>query len=58
MIASLTILYISKISSNLLFIIALNKKNYEIRFDNIRVKIINIAIKRIIAIGKIRNDLY
>ena len=52
------ILYISKISSNLLSIIALNKKNYEIRFDNIYIKIINIAIKRIVTIDKIRNDLY
>ena len=47
-----------KINSNLLFIIVLDKKNYEIRFDNIRVKIINIAIERIVIIGKIRNDLY
>ena len=48
----------SKIDSNLLFIIALNKKNYKIRFNNIRVKIINIAIERIITIDKARNDLY
>ena len=47
-----------EINSNLLFIIVLNKKNYEIRFGNIRVKIINIAIERIVTIGKIRNDLY
>ena len=47
-----------KINSNLLFIIVLNKKNYKVRFDNIRIKIINIAIKRIVIIDKIRNDLY
>ena len=52
------ILYMSKINSNLLFIIALNKKDYKVRFSNIRVKIINIVIERIVTIGKIRNNLY
>ena len=48
----------SKINSNLLFIITLDKKSYKVRFSNIRIKIINIAIKRIITIDKTRNDLY
>ena len=47
-----------EIGSNLLFIIALNKKSYEVRFGNIRVKIINIAIERIVTTGKARNNLY
>ena len=52
------ILYMPEIDSNLLFIIALNKKSYEIRFNNMRVKIINIAIGRTVTIGKARNGLY
>lgn len=52
------ILYMPKMGSNLLSIIALNKKSYEVRFDNIRVKIINVAIERIVITSKTRNKLY
>ena len=52
------ILYVLNIKKNLLFIKTLIKKNYKIRFINIKIKIINKIIKLIIAKKRIRNDLY
>ena len=54
----MNVLYIFNIKNNLLFIIIFDKKNYEIRFINQRINIIQLFLKRTIIYKNIKNDLY
>ena len=44
----MNVLYVSEMRNNLLFIIIFDKKDYEIRFKNLNVKIIQMIIKAIV----------
>ena len=51
-------LYVPSIGYNLLLIIVLNRKGFEIRFKDQGVKIINIATNIVVVRGGVYNRLY
>ncbi len=52
------VLYISDIDVNLLFIMALNRRDFLVNFDNQKIQIINKRTNKIVVFKHAKNGLY